>query len=76
MERDTHYFAANGIKADTQKDMLLCCISRDTFGLLRTLAAPAKPGEETYKELVDVLNNIARSVRLQGEGVILRWICI
>eukprot|EP00731_Ephydatia_muelleri_P013854 Em0007g1164a len=55
MERVTHYFAANGIEADKQKDTFLCCIDRDTFGLLRTLVAPAKPGEKTYKELVDAL---------------------
>ena len=55
MERVTHYFAANGIEADKQKDTFLCCIGRDTFGLLRTLVAPAKPGEKTYKELVDAL---------------------
>ena len=55
MERVTHYFAANGIEADKQKDTFLCCIGRDTFGLLRTLVAPAKPGDKTYKELVDAL---------------------
>ena len=49
MERVTHYFAANGIEADKQKDTFLCCIGRDTFGLLRTLVAPAKPGDKTYK---------------------------
>ena len=57
MERVTHYSAANRIEADKQKDTFLCCIGRDTctFGLLRTLVAPAKPREKTYKELVDAL---------------------
>ena len=41
--------------ADNQIDTFLCCIGRDNFSLLRTLVAPAKPGDKTYKELVDAL---------------------
>ena len=49
MERVTHYFAANGIAEDKQKDTFLCCIGRDTFSLLRALVAPNKPGDKNIQ---------------------------
>ena len=55
LERLNHYFAANGIEEEKKKDTFLCCIGRETFGLLRALVAPQKPGEKTIKELTEAL---------------------
>ena len=51
-----HFFAANAIKeADKKKDIFLSILGPQTFKLLSSLVAPAKPGEKTYKDLVAVL---------------------
>ena len=51
-----HFFAANAIKeADKKKDIFLSMLGLQTFKLLSSLVAPAKPGEKTYKDLVAVL---------------------
>uniref|UniRef100_A0A1X7VKL7 Retrotransposon gag domain-containing protein n=1 Tax=Amphimedon queenslandica TaxID=400682 RepID=A0A1X7VKL7_AMPQE len=50
------YFIANGITDNDRKRaiFLSACGSR-TFDLLRNLLQPAKPGEKSFDELVDVL---------------------
>ena len=37
LERLQYYFAANNVGAEKQRDTLLCCIGRETFGLHRYL---------------------------------------
>ena len=51
LERLNHYFAANKVEDEQKKDAFLCCIGRDTYGLLRALMAPNKPAASTYKQL-------------------------
>ena len=55
LERLNHYFAANKVEDEQKKDAFLCCIGRDTYGLLRALMAPNKPAASTYKQLTDAL---------------------
>ena len=42
-ERLEHYFQANKVGDEEKKDAFLSCIGEETFGLLRSLRAPAKP---------------------------------
>ena len=55
LERLNHYFAVNKVEDEQKKDAFLCCIGRDTYGLLRALMAPNKPAASTYKQLTDAL---------------------
>ena len=55
LERLQYYFAANNVGAEKQRDTLLCCIGRETFGLLKALVAPAKLSDKTFKELTETL---------------------
>ena len=48
-------FAANKVEDVQKKDAFLCCIGRDTYGLLRALMAPNKPTACTYQQLTDAL---------------------
>ena len=62
MDRLGFYFEANDISADTnavnkQRAILLSVIGTDTYTLLRSLTAPRKPAELTYKELCDLLSS-------------------
>ena len=47
LERLQCYLLANGVADDKKRDTFLCCVGRETFGLLRALVAPAKPTEKT-----------------------------
>ena len=70
LERLDFYFKANDLgeivqtssNADTvnarrekRKSILLSVIGADTYSLLRTLCAPTRPSEKTYKEITDLL---------------------
>ncbi|KAL5503240.1 hypothetical protein EMCRGX_G010160 [Ephydatia muelleri] len=46
---------ANGVEDDKKRDTFLCCVGRETFGLLRALVAPAKLTEKTFQELTAAL---------------------
>ena len=55
-ERLTHFFQANDIDyAEKKRAVLLSVVGPATYKLLRSLLAPAKPGEKNYGELVATL---------------------
>ena len=47
-ERLNHFLSANGIKDEKKKDVFLTVIWLQTYKLLTSLVAPAKPGEKDY----------------------------
>ena len=56
-ERLGHYFAANEIESGEKKRaVLLTVVGAATYKLLRSLVAPAKPGEKSYDELITTLS--------------------
>ena len=55
LERLQCYMVANDVADDKKRDTFLCCVGRETFGLLRALIAPAKLTDKTFKELTDAL---------------------
>ena len=56
VESVDHFFNANGITdADKKKSAFLAVIGLTTYTLVRNLVSPAKPGEKSYDELVNVL---------------------
>ena len=55
-ERLEHFFLANGVvNAEHKRAILLSVMVPACYRLLRSLVAPEKPLEKTYKELVDAL---------------------
>ena len=54
-ERLDHFLAANSIKDAKKKDVFLAVIGPPIHKLLKSLVAPAKPGEKEYNQLVQVL---------------------
>ena len=51
-ERLDHFFAANGIRdADKKRSVFLTVIGAKAYKQLRSLIAPAKPGETSYDDL-------------------------
>ena len=55
-ERLGHFLTANGITDGEKKQaVFLSVIGPKAYKLLGSLIAPAKPGEKTYKELVEVM---------------------
>ena len=56
-ERLGHFFAANGVEsAEKKRSIFLSVVGAATYKLLRSLVAPAKPGDKTYEELVKLLS--------------------
>ena len=56
-ERLGHYFAANEIESGEKKRaVLLTIVGAATYKILRSLVAPAKPGEKSYDELITALS--------------------
>ncbi|KAI4903740.1 hypothetical protein NFI96_023318, partial [Prochilodus magdalenae] len=52
----SHSFEANDITNAAKKhDILLSSVGSQTYSLMRNLLSPAKPGEKTYDELVELL---------------------
>lgn len=51
-----HFFVAKKI-ADVgqQKAILLSAVGSQTYGLMRNLVSPAKPGDKSFEELVKLL---------------------
>ncbi|KAL2089316.1 hypothetical protein ACEWY4_014004 [Coilia grayii] len=80
IERFEHYVVANDIQAAKKVAVLLSVMGPKTYGLLRSLVAPGKPGAKTYEPIVIVLQThfapkllvIAERFRFhrrnQGEG--------
>ena len=57
MERVNHFFKANSITTNEQKQsVFLSIIGPATYKLLRSLLSPEKPGDKSYKDLVKKLN--------------------
>ena len=56
-ERLNHFLSANSIEDDKRKDIFLTVIGPQTYKLLKSLVAPAKPGEQNYAQLVEVLTH-------------------
>ena len=58
LERVEQYFIANGIDDDKKKTVIfITAIGKETYGVLRSLLAPAKPSTKTYKKVTEVLTN-------------------
>ena len=58
IERLECYFAANDVtQAGKRRAILLTCCGAATYGLIRSLAAPNKPTDVSYQELVDLVHN-------------------
>ena len=56
VERLGHFFEANGIEEEGKKrSIFLTVVGPTVFKLLRNLVSPAKPGEKTYEDLVQLL---------------------
>jgi len=60
VERLEQFFVANEItgeaKAEKRRATFLLVVGHSSYTLLRSLIAPAKPAEKTFKELVEVLS--------------------
>ena len=57
-ERLEHFFAANSIdEPNKKKAMLLTVIGPTAYRLMRSLVAPQKLDEKTFKELVDAMKD-------------------
>ena len=55
-ERLEEYFIANDIESsDKKKAILLSVVGAETYQLIRSLVAPAKPKEKTFDELVKLV---------------------
>ena len=53
-----HFFEANGINnAGRRKDILLSSVGSQTYSLIRNLVSPAKPGDKSFDELVQLLRD-------------------
>ena len=56
MESLGYFFNANGIESmEKKRAVLLTLIGATTYKILHSLAAPSKPGEKTYQELIQAL---------------------
>ena len=57
IERLNHFFKANAITTNEQKQsVFLSVIGPNAYKLLRSLVAPEKPGDKSFKDLVKELN--------------------
>ena len=55
VERIEQYFIAKEIKEGKQVAVMLSFMGNKTYGLLRNLAAPAKPSNLSFKTIVETL---------------------
>ncbi|KAJ8375443.1 hypothetical protein SKAU_G00060230 [Synaphobranchus kaupii] len=55
VERFEHFVLANGITEEKKLSVFLSVIGSTTYGLLRSLIAPEKPGGKSYDQTVEVL---------------------
>ena len=81
VERAEHYFVANGVDTQaTRRAVLLSSCGAPTYRLIRNLSTPLKPGEKTYKEIVElvashlqpkpsvIMQRFKFNSRVRGEG--------
>ena len=81
VERAEHYFEANGVDTqETRRAVLLSSCGAPTYRLIRNLSTPLKPGEKTYKEIVElvashlqpkpsvIMQRFKFNSRVRGEG--------
>ena len=81
VERAEHYFVANGVDTqETRRAVLLSSCGAPTYRLIRNLSTPLKPGEKTYKEIVElvashlqpkpsvIMQRFKFNSRVRGEG--------
>ncbi len=55
-ERLEQYFIANGItEAAKKRAVLLAVVGVESYHLIRSLAAPTKPSEKSFEELVELM---------------------
>ncbi len=55
VERLNQFFEANDVKdAGMQRAILLSVCGADTYKLISSLVAPAKPGDKTFDELISI----------------------
>ena len=57
VERFEHFVTANEIEDDKKSAVLLSVMGAATYGLLRSLVAPDKPGLKSYDDIVSVLQS-------------------
>ncbi|KAM7309829.1 uncharacterized protein ISCGN_006814 [Ixodes scapularis] len=57
IERIEVFFSANDIPESKRADVLLSIVGREMYGLIRNLAAPAKPSTKTYVQIVQLVQN-------------------
>ena len=57
VERFEHFAEANDVLAAKKVAVFLSVMGATTYGLLRSLLAPDKPGSRQYEELVKMLND-------------------
>lgn len=56
VERFEHFVSANDVPQAKLVAVFLSVMGATTYGLLRSLLAPAKPATKTFKDIVDTLN--------------------
>ena len=57
LERVDAYFTANKVPEAEQAAVLLSCIDRKTYGILKSLVAPEIPKSKTFVELKEQLES-------------------
>ena len=57
VEYEEMFCDANGIENDKHIAILLSCVGAKKYGLPKSLTAPAKPSEKSYRKIVDILKN-------------------
>ena len=58
IERLEHYFVANAVEeAEKKRAILLTVCGHKTYGLIRNLVSPDRPGDKTYDELKTFIHN-------------------
>ncbi len=57
IERFEQFVSANDISEEKQVAVLLSVMGSSTYGLLRSLIAPEKPGVKAYNDIVNVLKD-------------------
>ena len=50
--RLNHFLSANSMEDDQKKDIFFMVITPQTYKLLKSLVAPAKPGEKDYTQVL------------------------
>ena len=58
IERLEHYFVGNAVEeVEKKRAILLMVCGHKTYGLIRNLVSPDRPGDKTYDELKTLIHN-------------------